>query len=81
MIDIRHNSGGTDAYWQEALVAPLTEQKLEQTQTICFRSGEHAEKAVKSAIGMGYFFIRQPRSLLTARAKLLNWQAKPLQIR
>lgn len=48
LIDIRGNGGGTDQYWSQNLIPPLTNQTLTTKNYLLFRGGEYEVPFVKS---------------------------------
>jgi peptidase S41-like protein/tricorn protease-like protein len=44
IIDIRGNGGGSDAYWEQDIVAPLINEEITVNNYMLFRGGEYCKK-------------------------------------
>lgn len=64
LIDIRGNSGGSEQYWRQLLVAPLIAEPVAWRWYVAVRSGEAAQEYMKSRLGPGYYFLQVGRGNL-----------------
>ena len=53
IIDIRGNTGGTDYYWKNLLIAPLIDKSIYTNFYMTYRSGNYVQEAIESFFGMG----------------------------
>jgi hypothetical protein len=67
IIDVRGNSGGSDAYWERVLVSPLISRRVAMNFYVVFRSGKYIQDFAKHVLGAGYYFLRVDRSKLEGR--------------